>query len=676
MKTILVIAQTPALASALSTLLDREQYRILHETDLQDEDSVNPSGVDLCVLDAELTNVQPIRVVEKIRRTFTGSPLIIYTNQAHWEYQEEAYLLGATHVLNKPVRTKLLTALLDRLWTTSTVPERNVGQATDYSRQSHSAPRLPAAGVTPYIAPQSLPSGESNHASPKLLELFREHSVILSHSLSQDALLKEFLLRVRVITRVNRAAIFLRNAETRTLRSACAVGLSHGFLDQFELSLKSGIGGFLQRYGRILRRDSLDAQADPQIQREFELLSAQIAVPILDRESLIGVAVFDGRVTGEPYSSDDLALLFHLLEQIGMAIRNVQLHEDLGTNNRLMTSVLKHLHSACIVVDRELRVLHSNDMASTMFGKLSKFADLPQNVGSKIFEVLNSGLSVENFRFELNGPTRRILRIDITPIRKGESGNADVALFVADDFTQIERVQHLEIETANLRLVKQMAERLAHEIGNAVVPLSTHHQLLEEQANDPEFQKSLSVTMDDAVKRVTRLVNQMRFLAQDSVVQMQPISVKEMIESAFREARIHYPTQSVLLQFEGTGEVKLPGDPKGLQHAFAEIILNALQTSNQPCQVQVRAKTEIDSSGSRWAKIEVQDNGAGFTNETARKAAEPFFTTRTVGLGLGLAVSSKIIQTHRGKLEIPPSQTGTAGVVRVSLPLDANPTLS
>ena len=675
MKTILVIAQTPALAAALSTLLDREQYRVLHETDLQ-EDSVNPAGIDLCMLDAELTNVQPIRVVEKIRRTLASCPLIIYTNHAQWEYQEEAYLLGATHVLNKPVRAKLLTALLDRLWLTNTTPNQAPAQSIDYSRGAQPAGRLPAAGVTPYIAPQMLPSGESNHASPKLLELFREHSVILSHSLSQDALLKEFLLRVRVITRVNRAAIFLRNPETRTLRSACAVGLARGFLDQFELSLKSGIGGFLQRYGRILRRDGADAQNDPQIQREFELLSGQIAVPILDRETLIGVAVFDGRVTGEAYSSDDLALLFHLLEQIGMAIRNVQLHEDLGTNNRLMTSVLKHLNSACIVVDRELRVLHSNEMAATMFGKLSKFADLPQSIGSRIFEVLNSGVRVENFRHEMTSPTRRVLHINITPIRKGESGNADVALFVADDFTQFERVQQLEVETANLRLVKQMAERLAHEIGNAVVPLSTHQQLLEEQVNDPEFQKSLSSTMEDAVKRVTRLVNQMRFLAQDTVERSQPVCVKEMIESAFRDARIYHPASSVLLQFEGSGEPTLPGDAKGLQHAFAEIILNALQTNSQSCQVQVRARTEIDAGGFRWAKIEVQDNGTGFTSESARKAAEPFFTTRTVGLGLGLAVSSKIIQTHRGTLEIPPAQMGQAGMVRVSLPLDAKPGLS
>ena len=66
----------------------------------------------------------------------------------------------------------------------------------------------------------------------------------------------------------------------------------------------------------------------------------------------------------------------------------------------------------------------------------------------------------------------------------------------------------------------------------------------------------------------------------------------------------------------------------------------------------------------------MQDNGAGFTAEAAKKVPAPFFTTRNVGLGLGLTVSQKIIETHHGKLEIVPAQSGQSGVVRVSLPLE------
>ena len=52
---------------------------------------------------------------------------------------------------------------------------------------------------------------------------------------------------------------------------------------------------------------------------------------------------------------------------------------------------------------------------------------------------------------------------------------------MAEDLTQSEQLQRLEIEAANLRLVKDMADRLTHEIGNAMVPLSTHQQLLAEK---------------------------------------------------------------------------------------------------------------------------------------------------------------------------------------------------
>jgi nitrogen fixation/metabolism regulation signal transduction histidine kinase len=86
--------------------------------------------------------------------------------------------------------------------------------------------------------------------------------------------------------------------------------------------------------------------------------------------------------------------------------------------------------------------------------------------------------------------------------------------------------------------------------------------------------------------------------------------------------------------------------------------------------VQVRARTDTDSSGSRWVQIEVQDSGTGFSAEAAAKAAEPFFTTRKVGLGLGLAVTSKIIQSHAGKMEIPPPRSGVPGLVRICLPLE------
>ena len=89
-------------------------------------------------------------------------------------------------------------------------------------------------------------------------------------------------------------------------------------------------------------------------------------------------------------------------------------------------------------------------------------------------------------------------------------------------------------------------------------------------------------------------------------------------------------------------------------------------------RTSVRWQVEANGKGLRVLQIEVQDNGAGFTPEAAKRAFEPFFTTRIVGVGLGLTVVRKIIEAHRGKVEILVPKSGQGGVVRISLPLDAS----
>src|SRR5665213_3573525 len=670
MRTILVTAPDPALAGAIRAALDSERYRVLEHSDFrEDELRLTAGSIDACIIDVDLTTVEPIRAIEWLRRVLPTCPILLYASDTHWSWEEDAYLLGVKHILSKPVRARMLNSLLERIFAAGTPPE-------------------PRALETTRSRVDNKPAAEPSRIPARMVELLRSYSSILSHTLSAESMLKEFLLLLREITGVNRAAIFLRQppglrgeskpaGASQRLYSACAIGLAPGLLEHFQLSRESGLGAYIFRSGRLLRRDSDEVENDPQMRREFELLSAQVAIPVLDRESLVGVAVLDGRVTGEPMSNDELSLIFHLLEQLGLAVKNIWSHEKVSTRCEMLFDILCQIKTGCVVVGRDLSVLHANDMARACFPRSNRpgdgfdFNDLPQVVGSKVFEVLKTGQPLANFQFRpLNSPDQHY-QVTITPFRRDHTSAPTAALLVVEDCAPADRIRLLEIETANLRLVQQMAERLAHEIGNAVVPISTHQQLLQEQIGEGEFQRSLAVAMEEGVKRVSRLVDQMRFLARDRVGKVESVPVKQLIEEAFREARTYHPSTTVLLQFESSGEpLTISCDRQGLQHAFAEIILNALQANTQSCQVQVRSRTETDSSGSRWAQIEVQDSGAGFSAEAAGKASEPFFTTRNVGLGLGLAVTNKIIQTHSGKMEIPTPHRGSPGLVRISLPLD------
>ena len=114
------------------------------------------------------------------------------------------------------------------------------------------------------------------------------------------------------------------------------------------------------------------------------------------------------------------------------------------------------------------------------------------------------------------------------------------------------------------------------------------------------------------------------------------------------------------------------GDRAALKHALTEVMLNALQANPANPKIGVRLNEDSNGNGRHGLQIEVQDNGSGFSDEAAQKASSPFFTTRNVGLGLGLTVSRKIIETHHGKLEIVQPKTGHSGIIRISLPADVS----
>jgi C4-dicarboxylate-specific signal transduction histidine kinase len=291
---------------------------------------------------------------------------------------------------------------------------------------------------------------------------------------------------------------------------------------------------------------------------------------------------------------------------------------------------------------------------------------LPRALGAKIYQVLKTGAALEPFRYEPENSPGTVYKVSVLAFHHGNSSVPASALLTAEDLSESEQLSRLEVEASNLRLIKSMSYRLVNEIGNAVVPLSTHHQLLNERGDDPDFRKSLDEALGDSIKRIMRLNNQMRFLAREGQFEQETFAVGKLVEDAFQEATRHQATSGAQLKLGNFDpQLTVVGDRAALKHALSEIMLNALQSHPQNPQIDVSLAT-AGSNGDRSLLIEVHDNGDGFSAETAKRVPAPFYTTRQVGLGLGLTVSQRIIETHRGKLEIVPSPSG---VVRVSLPL-------
>ena len=665
MKTILVLAQNPELPDAVKTALDGYPCRPLVRPDLEEAEPLLRSGpFHACIVDADHPQIQLTWMIERLKELAPQIPIFVLTQTRSPDWEETLYLKGAARILSKPLRPRLLRHFLDSLPTTSAGPSRPA--------------RRP---IAPIMRSESLPAEQAPLKLDSLTHL-------LPHAFSVTSLCAELLPKLRVGLGVQRIVLLLRPAfsleqqpgrseESRRMNFIASRGVSDKLLENCGLSMDNGAGALLSASLPILERDSPGVNSDAQAGQEMDLLGVDTLIALTQGEQILGALGLSRRLTDEPVAPHLLQSVYFLCEEVAQAIGQIWANERVVSNHEMMEGILRELNSACVVVDRNLQIVHANKAAQSLFlipadaSVVLKFNDLPSTLINRVFQILKHGQATPPFRYRYPEANGRQFQVTIIPFQSKTALLPISALIVLDDQTQPEQMRRLEVETANLRLVKIMADRLAHEIGNALVPVSTHQQLLSTRHKDPEFRLSLETALANSVKRIGRLVNQMVFLAQDRPVTMETVSIPTLLEEAFREAQRHLPNQTATLrQTNESATASVLGDHEALKHALAEVFINAIQAN--PTEAKVIAKTVGVSfeSGQVGVSIEVKDNGEGFPSEASHHATDAFFTTRSVGLGLGLTVTRKVIETHQGRLEIVPGDTKTGGLVRVVLPLE------
>ena len=633
MRNLVVISHDSRFADALGIGLDSSAYRVRAFADLVSAlESAAGGAVDFVVLDGGKAEGDLAGLVDAIRRGFAGTRVVVVADNRDDRWQEDVLRAGASQVFGNGLNPSVLVAWLSN---------------------------QPAAEL-PGFSPAR---GEADGAGIATLEAISELSGILADSLDPDELSREFMLHVRRLLGVNRALLFLRDESHSTdLRCAFSAGRRAQAFAGYELSLVSGIGRAMVSDGRIIQR----READDELQRTFADLGTEVAIPVLDREQLLGIAFLDRRVSGLGFAERELGLLFSVFEAFGLALRNSREHVAIEKSEELSSGVFDSLKSACLVIGPGQEVLHANPAVRDLFELKAEVSlrDLPQVIASKAFAAVDGNGSLERFVHETAGPDARILDVDLKriPHPHGEAGFA--ILVVIDDVTERERRRRADAETAQSGLIRSMAEHLAHEIGNTLVPLSTGQQLMAGGTADAETQKGLETVFADSVKRIARLTSQMQFLSREGLRRMDDVSVDGMLNEAFQDAVSKLPKHAASLDVVGADKgLTVAGEKAGLKQVFAEILLNSIQASSADQRLEIKCR-QIQRAGSDWVQIEVMDQGPGFGGEQLSRAKDPFYSGRQVGLGLGLTVAERIVELHGGTLDL----RGESGGVTVTLP--------
>jgi signal transduction histidine kinase len=558
------------------------------------------------------------------------------------DQQQRVLAAGADIALFHPLNADAVTSILQRLGTRT------------------------AADIPPSSSSPAQPYNPKAAAMSTALEVLRDFSQVLGYSLDYRQLTQHFILRLREVVGVSRIAIFLEPGtidaiptaapiDNSRLSCVAAVGVPAELVECFALSRNAGLGRQLTLRPQILRTAGNPAAAlDPKILREMEVLGGQVAIPINDRERTLGVAVLGGRLMGGEFTDEELLLVYHLLEELGLAVKNSWLHNQLVGNHRLFASVLDGITIGALVAGPDLSVLYAN-RAIVGFLRGEKegtvdFHDLPQAVAHKLHEVVEKGATVEPFFHET--PSASVFRVSVIPLRQATGKLPQTALLLLEDFTRLSAIQRAEIESSNLKLIGVIARRFAHEIRNSLVPLTTHQQLFDAEINNADFRDSLKSALTRETQRIQRFTEQMLLLARSDTPPSELAPLDDLLRQSFAKSREFAGGSGVLDLRSDLPPIVLRCNRTSLAHAFQEIFLNGLQSSHGDPRLAVSVNAAATADGKAELVIEVRDTGGGFAPEAAGRATEPFYTTRNTGVGLGLTIARRVIEAHQGRLDV------------------------
>lgn len=223
-------------------------------------------------------------------------------------------------------------------------------------------------------------------------------------------------------------------------------------------------------------------------------------------------------------------------------------------------------------------------------------------------------------------------------------------------------------EKENLAQVGEMAAEMAHEFKRPLASIRTALEMLQaEYELNPQGQDVLEA-VNTQLDHLTGTMKDLFALARPvEVAPSAMVKVSDVLDAALFALTGYPGMNSVDVVREYAPDLPaVPGDVRRLEHAFQNLMANAVEAMPGGGRLSLRARRAADGG----VDVEVADTGVGMPEEAVEYALKPFYSTKPHGTGLGLPLVARLITAHRGTIRIESSQ-GAGTVVRVHLPAAA-----
>lgn len=230
---------------------------------------------------------------------------------------------------------------------------------------------------------------------------------------------------------------------------------------------------------------------------------------------------------------------------------------------------------------------------------------------------------------------------------------------------ELERSQRRLIQSGKLAATGRLAASIAHEINNPLQAIKSCLELIvdEAEADEPLDRTYLDVAMAE-LERIRSIIQQMLELYRPRQERMHPVNLNQAVEGVLALMGKQLENHHVSIETDlDTSEPHVVGRGDQIRQILINLLLNAIEAMPDGGQVTLATQR----AGDDMAIIRVIDTGVGIAPENLARIADPFFTTKPKGLGLGLTICHEIVERHGGTWDVT-SQVGHGSTFSIRLP--------
>lgn len=355
---------------------------------------------------------------------------------------------------------------------------------------------------------------------------------------------------------------------------------------------------------------------------------------------------------------------------------------------RQQASLLDNAQDAILVCDLKYQILYWNKGAERIYGW-----DLNEVLGRSIADVLLGGdqsrieeahLALQDsgeWKIEARHLTKDRQKLIVESrwtLVGNEQGQPDYILIINTDITEQKKTEEHLLRAQRMESIGTLAGGIAHDLNNILSPIIMSVEMLQMRSPDAEAKRWLSLIGENA-ERGADLVKQVLTFARGLEGERIPVQIKHVVKDLLNVLQETLP-KSISLKHEIHGQPWLvAADPTQIHQVLMNVCLNARDA--MPAGGSLRIGVEnllIDESYARmnpeaksgkYVQLVVEDSGTGMSAETLQRIFDPFFTSKALGhgTGLGLSTALTIVKSHGGFINVY-SELGRGTRFSINLP--------